>query len=236
MGWLSMHQIDEDGTQTGTVLGAQTGAEDYLRVVPIADAKLPDDKRPAEDLLDEADLATHGPDEIKSNLKIALPSTVEALSLSPADGKFLASAEIESVGWNLMGIIENPAMAAVHEFQGESNTKQQRSLLIILLVMVFAIGLAFAMASYGGKRAVESINALSEAAASGTHSAGRVRNVIVDTDELHKLQQAIVASQIEVASDEDVEEHVEPVTSDMDVDDEDAKASDDSDDDPADAS
>lgn len=162
--WLSMEQQLDDGTAACTVISAQSGAAEFLKLTPVSSASLPDDKKPTEKLLGEADIYRRSPENVAAAMKQAAPVGSSAFVLNPDSGQFLASVNIPSVGWKLSGIIENPAMAAVQAYQQQSNRALERNLIQLGFAVLLSIALAFAVAFIAGRRLAGKITALADQA------------------------------------------------------------------------
>ncbi len=196
--WLSKEQQLEDGTTACTVISAQSGAAEFLKLTPVSSASLPDDKKPTDKLLSEADIYRRSPEDVAAALKQAAPVGSSAFVLNPESGQFLASVNIPSVGWKLSGIIENPAMAAVQGYQQQSNRALERNLIQLGAVVLLSIALAFVIAFVAGRRLAAKLEAIADFA-SGNTPASPVSSGIAEVD---RIAASLPAKSKPAASDE----------------------------------
>ncbi len=148
--WLIKPSAGDDGTSDAwLVLAAQSGGREQLGVVPLEAAEQPTEKHTGVHILDESDLLTHGLSDMVSALRANITGGVMATN---EEGRYVAVAPMEDLGWLLCGVMHSPATAAAGEFEQQLHGWQGRQLVYVLGVFVLGLVLAFLLAMFEARR------------------------------------------------------------------------------------
>lgn len=173
-------------------LTTQPGAEDYLRVVPVAAASLPTDKHPQSEILVEADLAIHAPDVVTKNLDAIRGGTDEAIEVDGNNGgQLLSSFPIATTGWLLCGTITNDAKRAASTYALSLQDRFRNKVVLFLLAALLGVGLAIVLANLESRRIAKPLALLAQLVVKAKHDPNVSFTEFSNLGEINTLTSAI---------------------------------------------
>lgn len=150
---------DGDAPDAWLVLAAQSGGREQLGVVPLEAAEQPTEKHTGVHILAESDLLAHGMSDTVSALRSNLTGGVVATS---EEGRYIAMAPMDDLGWLLCGVMHSPATAAAGEFEEQLHGWQGRQLVYVLGVFILGLVLAFLLAMLEARRITGPLSILTQ--------------------------------------------------------------------------
>lgn len=131
-------------TTDGVLLSAQTGGDAVLRVIPMGSAELPSEKHPDSKIKAEANINESGAGEVSSALAALKHDSQQLAPVGGEDSaRFLGLADLPTVGWQLCGLTEFPALAGM---RGEASSEQAAaSARLPLLICLAALGVVLGL-------------------------------------------------------------------------------------------
>jgi len=220
--WLMKPNLrnEEEGLQWLVMSAQQTGRE-RLGILPFDMATPPSDDDGDKDAFTEADLLGHGQPELVATLTQEIDSNTtnvsEALPAATAvdtgQGDFVVLAPIKQAGWIIGGIVRNPAVTTLENFESGVEAWVRQRMLIVLGVAVLAVLLAFGLAWFEANRIVQPLKILTDKVRLAAVSRKTSSVAIADDGEIGALAQVIqvlldktterVNNQVPVKSDEE---------------------------------
>ncbi|MBN2083122.1 cache domain-containing protein [bacterium] len=181
------------------VMSAQDTSQERLGIIPFDMATAPTEKDGDKPIFEEADLLGHGRAELVANLKqqidsgttnvgTALPA---ATAIDTGQGDFIIIAPIPQAGWIIGGIVRNPAVATLENFETGVESWVRQRMLIVLGVAVLAVLLAFGLAWFEANRIVQPLKILTDKVRLAAVSRKTSSVAMADEGEIGALAQVI---------------------------------------------
>ncbi len=173
----------------GLVIACQEQAPTVLGLAALADAGLPDDKNPGENIKSAATLTQEFSPEVYGQLEQA--ASVAAGTTSHKEGILLRSAKVETTGWKLCGRISATLLAEAYTQETSGDSQMRRMLIWIAGVLAIAVLIAFGMSWLEARRISQPLAILTQQVRQAAISQNTTSVVIADDSEVGALAQAV---------------------------------------------